>query len=218
MENKKTIYHFIIDKSGSMQGSERETVNGFNHQLETLQQMKKEYPDQSFVVSLTFFNQNVTPVLQFGEIQDLKPLRKVDYQPSGSTALLDAIGFSVDEIRKAYGRDIEQNRASVVVVIITDGEENTSTFYTAKLISQQIKTLEETEKWTFTFLGAEIDAYSIGQRLSIKPTNTVSFHKRNFESTMNQLGCAMVDYTAHKENGDIMLDLFNPNEKLKKDK
>ena len=217
MENKKTIYHFIIDKSGSMQGSECETVNGFNHQLETLQQLKKEYPDQSFVVSLTFFNQTVTPVLRFGEIQDLKPLRKVDYQPTGSTALLDAIGVSVDEIRNAFGRDIEQNRASVVVVIITDGEENTSTLYTAKLISQQIKTLEETGKWTFTFLGAEIDAYAIGQCLSIKPTNTVSFHKRDFESAMNKVGCAMVDYTAHKENGDIMSDLFIPNEKFKKD-
>jgi len=208
MENKKTIYHFIIDKSGSMHGSEKETVNGFNHQLETLQQLKSEYPDQSFVVSLTFFNQTVTHELRFGVIEELKPLRRSAYQPSGSTSLLDAIGLSVDEIRNSFGPEIDQNKASVVVVIITDGEENSSTLYTHQLIAHQIKTLEATEKWTFTFLGAEIDAFTIGQRLNIKRGNTMSFKKQDFERTMHSVSHAMACYSEAKDDGDIPTNLF----------
>jgi hypothetical protein len=217
MENKKTIYHFIIDKSGSMQGLEGKTIRGFNSQLETLQKLQQEYPDQSFVVSLSFFNSRVSQILRFGKIQELTPLSRSMYQPSGSTALLDAIGSSIEDIRSTYGVEIDQNQASVVIMILTDGEENSSTLYTQQLISQQIKTLEETDKWTFTFLGAEIDAYTIGQRLNIKRENTMSFLKQDFDQTMNQMGCAMVDYTASKDKGNILSELFSPKKKLKED-
>ena len=73
MKNKTTLYHFIVDQSGSMAGLEEQTIAGFNAQLKTIQDLKMERPDQSFLCSLTFFNGIVQDRILFQEVNALQP-------------------------------------------------------------------------------------------------------------------------------------------------
>ena len=73
MKNKKTIYHFIIDKSGSMHGSETQTIAGFNTNLKTVQDLEIEFKEQEYAVYLTFFNDQVSPIIQKLNQMELMP-------------------------------------------------------------------------------------------------------------------------------------------------
>ena len=146
MKNKQTIYHFVIDKSGSMSGMEAQTIDGFNKQLSALQELRKEFNEQNYRVSLTLFNGEVSDTVLFGNVEQMVPLDRTSYRPEGSTALLDAIGKSIYKIKQQYGDAVQRDEASVVMVIITDGEENSSRMYTYKEIAEMIKELDATGK------------------------------------------------------------------------
>jgi hypothetical protein len=125
------------------------------------------------------------------------------------TALLDAIGTSVDRIQELHGAEINANKASVVCIILTDGEENASRYYDFPTIARRIDDLQATEKWSFTFIGADIDAWRIGRMLNIKMSKSVTIAKRNMKASMNRLSDAMDDYMAMKSTGgkfDFLLD------------
>ena len=64
MKNKTTLYHFIVDQSGSMEGMEQQTIEGFNTQLEKIQELEKQMPEQKFLCSLTFFNSTVHDLIR----------------------------------------------------------------------------------------------------------------------------------------------------------
>ena len=100
MKNKKTIYHFVIDQSGSMSGSEGQTIEGFNSQLKTLQQLKSENPENEYVVSVSYFEDEVTDIVKFEAIEQIQMLSRENYKPGGLTALYDGIGQSIDAIRE----------------------------------------------------------------------------------------------------------------------
>ncbi len=201
MKNKKTLYHFVLDKSGSMNNCIESTVNGYNAQLETIQKLQKEYPEQQFLVSLTIFDDTVDDVQLNQSIDAVIFLNTTRYHPGGTTALLDAIGMSINSIRIANESKILNNEMSIVMVILTDGLENASREFTFHQIASTIKTLEETEKWTFNFLGADIDAIHTSKMLNIKSENVVSFSKSNMDEMMNHVSEGMKQYTFSKSKG-----------------
>ena len=129
MKNKKTLYHFIVDKSGSMSGMEQQTIDGFNTQLEEIQELKNKMPEQEFICSLTFFNSSIHDILINEPVSQLEPLNMTIYRPDGMTALLDAVGKSITQIEKTHKKQLENNEMSVVMVIITDGYENASQYF-----------------------------------------------------------------------------------------
>ena len=126
MKNNKTIYHFVVDQSGSMSGSEGATIEGFNSQLNTLKNLKKENPEQEFVVSVTYFEDEVMDIIKFAPIEQVQFLSRENYKPGGLTALLDAIGRSIEQIQRNFSQEIKEDRATVVMIILTDGGENAS--------------------------------------------------------------------------------------------
>ena len=67
MKNKKTIYHFVVDQSGSMSGSEGPTIEGFNSQINTIKNLQKEYPDNEYVVSVTYFEDEIMDIIKFAK-------------------------------------------------------------------------------------------------------------------------------------------------------
>jgi Mg-chelatase subunit ChlD len=146
MKNKKTLYHFVIDQSGSMAGAEQATIAGFNTQLKTIQELKTEHPDEKYLCSLTLFNAEINDVIRYADVEKLSALNIETYQPNGATALLDAIGKSIFSIKEKFGKDISEDKMSVVLVIITDGHENCSRMYTYHDISMLIKNLDGTQK------------------------------------------------------------------------
>jgi hypothetical protein len=133
----------------------------------------------------------------------------MSYIPSGSTALLDAIGKSIYDIKSVYGPEIEQDLASVVLIIITDGEENVSRFYTYNDIARMIKELDATERWTFSFLGADLDAIHTSRMLNIRNENVMSFSKENYECMMSDVSDSMREYSKTKASGTTKKDIFD---------
>jgi len=209
MKNNKTIYHFVVDQSGSMSGSEGATIEGFNSQLNTLKNLKKANPEQEFVVSVTYFEDEVMDIIKFAPIEQVESLSRENYKPGGLTALLDAIGRSIDRIQQTFSQEIKEDKATVVMVILTDGGENASKYYTHNLVAERIKELDATGKWTFSFLGADLDATNSSDRLNIRRENVVSFSKSNYSSMMKQVSESIGKYTSRKSKGQIINNLFD---------
>lgn len=209
MKNKKTLYHFVLDKSGSMSNCRETTVNGFNSQLDTIKDLQKEFPDQEFEVSLTTFDNYVEHVQSHVNIEKFDNLKLSKYCPNGGTALLDGIGMSINQIRIANETKIINDEMSVVVVILTDGMENTSREFTYHQIARTIEELEATEKWNFTFLGADIDAIHTSKMLNIRRENVVSFSKTFMPEMMNDVSEAMRQYSTSKSTGSIKRDFLD---------
>lgn len=201
MKNKKTRYHFVLDKSGSMHNCRDSTIQGFNQQLETIRGLQIEFPDQEFTVSLTTFDEEIEWVFKQTCIQSFEKLTPKMYVPGGCTALLDAIGTSINKIRQTSESEIVNDEMSVVMIILTDGMENASREFDYHQIARMIKRLEQTEKWTFTFLGADIDAFHTSKMLNIRKENVMAFNKEDMGQVMQEISEGMVAYSKSKYFG-----------------
>jgi hypothetical protein len=204
-----TLYHFIIDRSGSMASCMTSTIKAYEDQMANLASLQKELPDQQMFHSLTLFNNFVDQVIDFGPLEEKERRRAGRIKAEGTTALLDAIGLSVQRINQQYGAAIEEDRMSVVVTILTDGHENASETYSYPQIARMISGLEETGKWTFTILGAEVDSFSIAGRLNINEKNVLAFMKEDMEEVFDEYGSALKSYSLLKEDGLIHADFVN---------
>lgn len=156
---------FVIDESGSMQGTESDVIGGFNNFIE--QQKSQQHGKVS--VSLYKFNSYWRRVLNDLPIEEIRPLIKEDYTPGGLTALYDTIGNAINDIENqtTYTKS-ELNASMVIMVIITDGQENSSKEYDSRKVKQMIQELEQSENWQFIYLGADLvnfaDADTLGLR------------------------------------------------------
>ena len=116
----------------------------------------------------------------------IEKLTSKDYVAGGNTALLDAVGDTINKISKV--EDIYAKNRAVLFVIITDGQENSSKEYSKAQIKKMISDKQEKYDWEFIFLGANIDAVSEAQSLGIKGTNAVKYKnssegvQKNFEA------------------------------------
>lgn len=209
MKNKKTLYQFVLDKSSSMTDCRESTIQGFNSQLDTIKQLQKDFPDQEFNVSLTVFNDHVESVYNQIALNSFERLTSKSYKPNGCTALLDAIGMSINQIRMTNESKILNDEMSVVVVILTDGMENASRQFNYHQIADMIKTLEQTEKWTFTFLGADIDAIHTSKMLNIRQENVISFNKKDMRQMMMDINQGMHHYSHSKSMGQTKKDFLD---------
>ena len=99
-------------------------------------------PDQKFLCSRTFFNSEVQDVLKNEPVKQIELLSNNNYRPEGMTALLDAVGGSIDRIEKQFGKELENDEISVVMIIITDGYENASKYFTYHMVAQKIVRLD----------------------------------------------------------------------------
>ena len=112
--NTKTYYQFILDNSSSMAACWLQTLSAYNEHLDEIKQIVTKYPEQEVVVSLCTFNNKVLHPRIDQPIHQFNYLRSRDIDPDGMTALLDAIGTSVDRIQETHGAEIDANKASVV--------------------------------------------------------------------------------------------------------
>ena len=185
------------------------TLQGFNAQLETIESLQNEFPEQKFEVSLTIFDHEVDHVLTHIGVNSFKDLIYNQYLPSGTTALLDAIGTSINQIRIKNESSILNDEMSVVMVILTDGMENASREFTYHQIAATIAQLESTDKWSFTFLGADIDAIHTSKMLNIRQENVISFNKSDMNSMMDELSQGMHLYSKSKDSGVTKKDFLD---------
>lgn len=209
--NNKTIYHFVVDQSGSMSGLENETIEGFNSQLKTIKKLKEEFPQNEYIVSVTYFEDEVFDIIRFGKVEDIPLLNRENYTPGSSTSLLDAIGHTIYSIEEKYGNEINEDKATVVIVILTDGYENSSVNYTYEQIAKNIDRLNDTKKWIFTFLGAGVNAKSIADRINIHSRNVASFDKAEYASKLEKISNSVRRYEENKSMGLFSDDFLDSN-------
>jgi len=189
-----------------------QTVDGVNQQIRRIKEVADLFPEQELITSLTLFNHHITPVWSTISAFKLRELTFSDYRPDGTTALLDAIGFTIRDIRSQIGTKVETDEASVVVVIITDGYENASKIYSHEHVSSLIKELELTGKWTFSFIGATLDAVETAQKFNIKKSNAMHFELNESFMMYRKVGNSLETYLQNKQIGKIKPDFLENDE------
>lgn len=171
MKKNLTELVFILDRSGSMSGLEKDTIGGYNSMLE--QQRKV---DGECVITTALFDNCYELLHDRIDIRAVQPITAKEYFVGGSTALLDAIGKTIHKIGTVQKNTAEDYRAEkVMFVIITDGEENASRHYSSLQVKEMIQRQKEKYGWEFIFLGANIDAVDTAGRFGIDADRAVDY-------------------------------------------
>ena len=167
----KTELVFILDKSGSMHGLEQDTIGGFNSML----QKQKELDGECRITTVLFDNRYELLHDRI-DIRQVSPITEKDDLVVGPTALLDAIGRTVQKLVSVQKNTAKEYRADrVLFVIITDGQENASREYSSDRVKEMIQLEKEKYGWEFVFLGANIDAVETAGQLGISRDRAVDY-------------------------------------------
>lgn len=169
--NKTTELVFIIDRSGSMSGLEKDTIGGFNS---LIRKQKKE--DGECYVSTVLFSSTSEVIHDRVPISEIKEMTEDDYCTQGCTALIDAIGGAIKHISAVHRyirpEDVPEH---TMFVITTDGLENASRKYSSKAVKDMVKQKEK-EGWEFLFIGANIDSIEAAGNIGIRSDRAVNYH------------------------------------------
>jgi uncharacterized protein YegL len=171
MNKELTEIAFILDRSGSMSSHLNAAIDGFNGFLRE----QKDTPGQARF-SLVLFDDQYDKVCSSIPVAEVIELDKSSFVPRGSTALLDAIGWTIDELGSRLAGMAESDRpGQVIVAILTDGEENSSEQFSLADISSCIAHQRDVYKWQFFFLGADQDAIAAAAAMNIGPHAAMRF-------------------------------------------
>lgn len=172
MKKNLTELVFILDRSGSMAGLEKDTIGGFNAMIGK----QRGEPGEALISTVLFDNE--TEVIHDRISLDQVPaLTEKEYYVRGCTALLDAVGSAIHHIGNVhkYARK-EDVPEKTLFVITTDGMENASRRYTYEKVKEMIQRQQETYGWEFLFLGANIDAAREASRFGICADRAANYH------------------------------------------
>jgi hypothetical protein len=189
MVTKKTLVSFILDETGSMGVVKSQTISGFNEYIETL---KKDENSKNILFTLTKFNSSKIEVVSDGvKLNDVITLNDDNYVPNHMTPLYDAIAKTIRSLEKK----VKGKKQAVLVVIQTDGEENSSLEFKREGI---FKLIDEKKNlgWTFAFLGADQDAWLASQKLGILAGNTMSYASVDTTRTLRGMATATIAYAS----------------------
>lgn len=161
----------IVDRSGSMSTIRHDAIGGFNSFVEG----QREVPGE-VRLSLALFDNEYDLVFDQIELSEVPLLTTETFVPRGSTALLDAIGKTIDDVGLRLSKASEADRpCKVIVSVLTDGEENSSLHHNLAGVSKRIARQQNKYGWEFVFLAANQDAIASAASLSIKSADAVAF-------------------------------------------
>ena len=150
-----------------MKSIEKEAIDSVNETIQSIRTAQKKYVNQTHHVTLVTFNDYVTTICDRVRVEDVTEMNGMSYNPSGCTALYDAMGISLNALRP-FVKDNDQ----VLVTIVTDGYENASKEYNGKAIKALVDELKS-EGWVFAYVGANQDVEAVAAKISI--TNVMNF-------------------------------------------
>jgi hypothetical protein len=190
---------FIMDRSGSMYGSEKDTIGGFNSFIQ-----RERSKELNTHVTTVLFNDTYEVLYKRKPIHQVDELTDRDYRVGGCTALLDAIGMTITSLDK----EVDSN---VLCVIMTDGLENASREFS----KEQISNLINNHNWEFIYMGADIDSYSEAGNIGIRRSRTANYKKskRGFNdaylSVERAVNCLRNDCSLDDVNWSKELDKYD---------
>lgn len=168
---KSTDITIILDRSGSMSYIADSTIKGFNSFIEEQQNSEGEAN-----LTLVQFDHEYQVLYENVNIKEVKNLTHDTFIPRGSTSLLDAIGVSINNAKNRIKLTPKKQRPdNVIMVIITDGGENTSNKYTREKIFKKISKREAKDNWKFVFIGSNQDAIAVGSSFGISAKRSLTF-------------------------------------------
>lgn len=175
MDTKYTHISILLDRTGSMESIRDDVIGGFNTFLEAQQQVE----EKSTLTLVQFDTQDPYEVVHWMKpINEVTKLDHNTYVPRAATPLLDAMGRGINDLEKSISELKEDDRPEkVLMVIITDGQENSSVEFKKDQIVKMIKQKQEKNVWQFVFLSADLDAIADAGDLGFHGHATMAFDK-----------------------------------------
>jgi uncharacterized protein YegL len=187
MKKNLTELVFILDRSGSMSGLESDTIGGYN----ALLKKQKEEPGEA-IVTTVLFDDNYELLHDRINVKGIRPITEKEYFVCGCTALLDAIGKTINKIGNVQRNTNEEERADkVMFVITTDGMANASNEYNYEKIKKMVEWQKKKYGWEFIFIGANIDAIATAAKFGISSDRAANYNadgegtRLNYEAVSN---------------------------------
>jgi hypothetical protein len=198
----------VLDESGSMLRNQMPTISGFNEFKDGQRQA-----DGVCLLTLTKFStpngrENINIIFNALPVQNVPDLTEDTYRPLGNTPLYDAIGDTITAIDEKLNAIPENERPSVLVMIMTDGQENSSRRFNLQQIKELIRE-RESKDWLFSFLGANIDAFAVGATMGFTTANTVAYNTDNMGGTMAAMSSSTTRYRAARAAGASNADILS---------
>ena len=172
MNKNLTELVFILDRSGSMSGLEKDTIGGFNAMIE-----KQKAEAGEAIISTVLFDTYTEVIHDRLPLGSVPKMTEKEYYVRGCTALLDAVGDAIHHIGLVHKYAREEDRpGKTLFVITTDGMENASRCYSYGKVKSMINRKKEKYGWEFLFLGANIDAAREAARFGIDADRAANYH------------------------------------------
>jgi hypothetical protein len=199
MKQDYTHITVILDRSGSMESIRDDTIGGFN----TFLKQQKAEPGVATLTLVQFDTQDPYEVIhRFRQIGEIPGLNRETYVPRASTPLLDALGRGINDLEASIGELKEEDRpAKVVVVVVTDGQENASREFRKDQIEKMVKERTEKSSWQFVFLSADLDAIGDAMAVGIHADAVLLFEKsgKGSSSAWASLSARTSDYRSARK-------------------
>lgn len=192
------LHHVLLDASGSMQSSHASTLSALNEQVASLRQLQAEHPDQNIEFSISDFSEDYRMWFgpkPIGEIRDIRPDQ---YQLRGCTALYDGLGTLLTRTIDVVGEDAPAKGTSVSVMVLTDGYENASRFFSAGALRLLIDKLTE-KGWEFRFVGADIDPLEVSRDIGMDARRVRRFSKQHMSEASDYMFAEVQDVIRRKK-------------------
>ncbi len=203
MSNIRLNVVVVLDRSGSMKGSETQTVDCLNKYFRSLD----ENTESDAYVTMTMFDSEGIDLIFDNKIASGARLDRETYIPRSMTPLLDAVADGIDRLK-----NMAADGELAALVVLTDGFENSSTMFSHKEIANKLSKKSEEDNWMVLFLGADIDAWNDAKKMGIGYENTLSLDKSRMDDLSDVLCDVSAEYIRSK---DSKAAVFTDNHRMK---
>lgn len=192
--SKKSVriqYVLLLDESGSMSHLKSATIYNLQKQIEDIKKAQEELPGVEYYLTLLTFSTNVNMIYENIPPHYLTNLHLSIYDPNGSTALNDALGEIINSFK------IEDENDSIIVTILTDGEENASRNWTVDKVKNIIRSLEDSNQWIFNLVGTSMDVNRYGSMYGIRKDRIMSYdyNEEGVQNAISTLSASIKSFT-----------------------
>ena len=211
MKKGLTEIVFILDRSGSMGGLEKDTIGGYNSMI-----AKQKEEEGEAIISTVLFDNETEVLHDRVSLDKIGPITDKEYYVRGSTALLDAIGGAIHHIGNVhkYARE-EDVPEKTLFIITTDGMENSSRQYSYDKVKKMVERQKEKYHWEFIFLGANIDAVSVANKFGVDRSRAVRYECDSVGTALNyEVMGKMVACARSAKSAKAMEEAFDSDEML----